>query len=106
MSRDLSRPRRGNRIVPRVDAAAVVVTAGIALGQVEFDETRRIAVENLRADRAPEFGEIGFIRPLARNQDEIGRAKRADCRERQLFGITAANSDEGQREHEKARAAV
>jgi len=86
--------------------AAVVVAAGIAPWQVELDETLGVAVESLRADRAPEFGEIGLVGPLAWNQDEIGRAKRADCRERQLFGITAANSDEGQREHEKARAAV
>ena len=37
MSRDLSRPCRGNCIVPCVDTAAVIVTPGIALRQVELE---------------------------------------------------------------------
>ena len=99
MSCDLSRPCRGNCIVPCVDTAAVVVTPASRCGRSNSMRRRVSLVRTSRADRSPELGEIGFVRPLARDQNEIGRAKRADRRKRQLLGITAANTYQGQRQH-------
>ena len=66
------------------------------------DRTRRCASfvgEHIGADRPPEIGKIGFCRPLARDQDEIGRIDCADRGARELPGIAATDAYQGEREH-------
>jgi len=68
------------------------LAAALGLAQKGFDVTV--------LERAPQLGEIGFVRPLARDQHQICRVDGADCRKRQLLGIAAANANEREREHE------
>src|SRR5579872_304594 len=97
MGDDLPRPCRRNRIVPSVNTVPIILSARVALRQVEFNQPRSLAAESPRADGPPEVGEIGFIGSLAWNQNEIGRIDGADRRQRQLLGVATTNADERER---------
>src|SRR5262249_11947433 len=103
---DLARPSRGDGIVPVIDAAAIILAVGIAHGKIELDQSRSLARQNARADFPPQLGEVGLLLALARNEDEIGGVDRLDRSQRELRGITAADADQGKREHDQAPASA
>ena len=94
MRLDLARPHGSDGIVPVIDAAAIILAIDIAHRQIELDQPRCAAGQNLRANLPPQFGEIGLLLALARDQDEIGGIDGAHRRKRQLLGITAADTDQ------------
>ena len=58
MTGDLLRPRLRDRVVPIVDACAIVVALHIAHGKVEFHDPRCSTGQHLPADVAPQLGKI------------------------------------------------
>ena len=97
---DRLRPGRGDRVVPIVHALAVIGLACVTHGKIELGNARGVVGEHIRADRPPEIGKIGFCRPLARDQNEIGGVDRADRSARELPGIAATDADQGERHHD------
>jgi len=50
---------------------------------------------------APQVREVGYLRALARDQDEIGGVDRANRLQRKLLWIAASDADQSEREHER-----
>ena len=99
MARDRLRPGFGDPVVPLVHAPAVIRFTCVTHRQIEFRDARPVVGDHVCADGPPQFGEVGLHRPLARNEDEVGCIDSTDRHERELLGIAATDSYQGEREH-------
>src|ERR1700745_2533176 len=66
MGFDLARPARRNRIMPIVDASAIILAIAVARRQVELHHPRRSIGQHIGADLAPEIGQTGLPRRMAK----------------------------------------
>src|SRR5262245_17334891 len=96
---DLARPDGCDRVVPVIDSAAVILAISVTRRQVELDDACLAVGYDLRTNLPAQFGEIGFLFSLARDQDQVGGVDRTDGFQRQPFRVAATDADQSKRKH-------
>jgi hypothetical protein len=92
-------PAPGNRVVPLVHLAAVVITLLPAQRHVEV-RYARVTDGQLLQQRQAHLGQLGLVVFLVRQQNQIGPADRMFRFTRQVPGVARADAHQKQLQHQ------
>jgi len=99
VGRDGLRPDGGNGVVPVFDPLAVIGCRLIPGGQIKFGKDGGGVGDDCGADLVAQLGQIGLVRALAWDQDQIGGVQRLDRLQGQMIGVAGANADKTKFKH-------
>jgi hypothetical protein len=94
MRGDRRLPTCGDCVMPVIDPRQIGGIGRVADRHLEGRNDGIAIGQHLGTDALAQFGQIGLVRPLAGDQDQIGAIERPDCLQGQMFGVAGADADQ------------